>query len=196
MTRFSGYSRQNKDLRARRAETSPCPVSKPHRLPRRDPAMKIRVGEVNTKFVAFLAIVAAFATVLTIGVGTAQAAVGGPTCNVPTDYPTIQAAVNDPGCSTINVAAGTYTENVVINRTLTLNGAQAGFGACGRVASESIVTPLNPLVRTLELQGSLGVTIVINGFTFLGGTRAIRSEERRVGKEWRSGWAVEQGREN
>jgi len=137
--------------------------------------MKIRVGEVNTKFVAFLAIVAAFATVLTIGVGTAQAAVGGPTCNVPTDYPTIQAAVNDPGCSTINVAAGTYTENVVINRTLTLNGAQAGFGACGRVASESIVTPLNPLVRTLELQGSLGVTIVINGFTFLGGTRAIES---------------------
>jgi pectin methylesterase-like acyl-CoA thioesterase len=50
----------------------------------------------------------------------AKAAVGGPVCDVPTDYPTIQAAVNDPGCSTINVASGTYNENVVIPRALTL----------------------------------------------------------------------------
>src|SRR5437016_12073183 len=115
MTRFSGYSRQNKDLRARRAETSPCPVSKPHRLPRRDPAMKIRVGEVNTKFVAFLAIMAAFATVLTLGGGTAQAAVP---CSVPTlAHPSIQSAVTDMSCNPINVAPGGYFENVTINRT-------------------------------------------------------------------------------
>lgn len=52
-----------------------------------------------------------------------RAAVGGPICNVPADYGTIQAAVNDPGCSTINVAPGTYGENVVINRQLTLSGS-------------------------------------------------------------------------
>ena len=34
-------------------------------------------------------------------------------CHVPSSvYPTIQAAVNDVTCATINVAAGTYTENV------------------------------------------------------------------------------------
>lgn len=49
----------------------------------------------------------------------------GPVCTVgPTgDYLTIQAAVNDLSCTTINVAAGTYNENVVINRQLKLSGA-------------------------------------------------------------------------
>lgn len=102
------------------------------------------------------------------------ASVGGPSCSVPGDYTTIQAAVNDPGCTTINVAAGAYAENVVINRLVTLNGAQAGMDARGRVASEATVTPANPLVRTLELQtGSAGS--IIDGFTFFGGTRAIES---------------------
>src|SRR6267142_4761853 len=90
-------------------------------------------------------------------------AVGGPICSVPGDYSTIQAAVNDPGCTTINVAAGTYVENVTINRTVTLNGAQAGVDARGRVASEAIVTPLIPTTRTLELQtGSAGS--IVDGF--------------------------------
>jgi len=34
------------------------------------------------------------------------ATVGGPTCDVPADYATIQLAVNDPGCTTIDVAPG------------------------------------------------------------------------------------------
>src|ERR1051325_2963444 len=75
------------------------------------------------------------------------AAVGGPTCNVPADYGTIQAAVNDPGCSTIDVAPGAYAENVSIPRTLTLNGAQAGMPVAGRVSGgplESTVTGANP----------------------------------------------------
>jgi hypothetical protein len=37
-------------------------------------------------------------------------------------YPTIQAAVNDATCATINVAAGTYTELVTINRNVTIRG--------------------------------------------------------------------------
>jgi hypothetical protein len=45
---------------------------------------------------------------------------------VPADFPTIQAAVNaaNPG-DTINVAPGTYTEQVTIAKDLTLNGASA-----------------------------------------------------------------------
>src|SRR5437870_3515126 len=39
------------------------------------------------------------------------------------DYTTIQAAVNNAGCLTINVAAGTYNEHVTIGRSVTINGA-------------------------------------------------------------------------
>lgn len=48
------------------------------------------------------------------------------TFNVPLDYSTIQAAVTaaDPG-DTITVDAGTYMENVVVDRALTLQGAGA-----------------------------------------------------------------------
>jgi pectin methylesterase-like acyl-CoA thioesterase len=72
----------------------------------------------------------------------AGTAVAGSTCNVPSggmyNYPTIQAAVDDAGCATINVAAGTYRENVQIKRAVTINGAGAtstivdgGGSSCG-----------------------------------------------------------------
>ena len=45
-------------------------------------------------------------------------------CSVPsTDYPTIQSAINDAKCEIISVAAGMYRENLVITRSLTLQGA-------------------------------------------------------------------------
>ncbi len=53
----------------------------------------------------------------------------GPVCTVGAsgaNYTTIQAAVNDSGCATINVAAGTYAENVTIRRGVTINGAMTG----------------------------------------------------------------------
>ncbi len=62
------------------------------------------------------------------------------TCNVdddgPADYATIQDAVDDPTCTVITVAAGVYTENVVIARNVTIDGAGAEttqVGGCGRV---------------------------------------------------------------
>jgi hypothetical protein len=67
----------------------------------------------------------------------------GPVCAVPGDYATIQGAVNDAGCLTINVAPGAYAENVNINRALTLKGAQAGNAVGGRTfagGGESTVT--------------------------------------------------------
>lgn len=53
---------------------------------------------------------------------------GGPvvTCNVPAPYLTIQAAVDDPACSTIVVAPGAYLEGVSVGRSLTLEGAGPG----------------------------------------------------------------------
>ena len=53
----------------------------------------------------------------------------GPTCTVAASggtYTTMQAAVNDGGCATINVAAGTYPENVTISRDVTINGSTTG----------------------------------------------------------------------
>lgn len=71
----------------------------------------------------------------------------GSTCNVPSggtyNYPTIQAAVNDAGCATINVAAGTYQENVKIERHVTINGAGASSTIVdgGRPPSGPITCP-------------------------------------------------------
>jgi hypothetical protein len=76
----------------------------------------------------------------------------------------------NPTGDTIQVCSGTYTENVVLAKSVMLLGAQAGVNACGRTAVESIVTPpLLSTTPTLELQsGSAGS--IINGLTFFGGT--------------------------
>ncbi len=45
------------------------------------------------------------------------------TCNVPTtSYPTIQAAIDDTGCTQIVLATGTFSEAPVIDRALQLQG--------------------------------------------------------------------------
>jgi hypothetical protein len=56
-----------------------------------------------------------------------EAGLSGP-CTVPGDHATIQSAVNDPACATIDVAAGTYYESVIIGfgRTVTIQGQGQG----------------------------------------------------------------------
>lgn len=45
-------------------------------------------------------------------------------CHVPSAlYATIQSAINDATCTDIDVSAGVFTENLVINRAVTINGA-------------------------------------------------------------------------
>lgn len=44
-------------------------------------------------------------------------------CEVPASYPTIQSAIDDPTCDTINVAAGVYAETVLISRNVAISGA-------------------------------------------------------------------------
>lgn len=67
--------------------------------------------------VAFLAAVAL--TVLSLLSPSAPSAA---TCNVPNTYATIQAAIAVPGCTVINVAAGTYDGPITIARDLSLRG--------------------------------------------------------------------------
>jgi trimeric autotransporter adhesin len=47
-------------------------------------------------------------------------AVAGSICTVPGNYPSIQQAVNDPGCALIRVAPGTYEEEIVVNRSVAI----------------------------------------------------------------------------
>jgi pectin methylesterase-like acyl-CoA thioesterase len=95
--------------------------------------------------------------------GSVQSAEAATACSVPSvNYPTIQSAVNDPNCNPINVAAGTYPEQVTINRTVTLLGAQAGVDARTRVATESIIDhPCGPV--QIEADNA-----TIDGFTVQG----------------------------
>lgn len=120
---------------------------------------KLKLGGIATTLT-----VAAFVAALTLVGGTAKAAVGGPTCNVPTDYSTIQAAVNAPGCATINVTAGTYTEQLVIARNLTITGAGSGTTT---IKAPAALTNDPDGAKTIVLFTG-AITAEISGFTIQG----------------------------
>jgi hypothetical protein len=92
----------------------------------------------------------------------------GPACAVPGDYPTIQAAVNDINCTTINVAAGAYSENILIGRTVILNGAQSGQPFATRSSGgpfESTVSGANPVGANPVITVN-AADVKVDGFTF------------------------------
>ncbi len=48
------------------------------------------------------------------------------TCTVPGSHATIQEAADDPACATVNLAAQTYPESIVLRHSLTLAGPGTG----------------------------------------------------------------------
>jgi nitrous oxidase accessory protein NosD len=97
-----------------------------------------------------------------LGTSVAQAS---PPCHVPsTAYPTIQSAINDDTCDTINVAAGTYTENVFIRRSVTIRGADeattivdgGGNGTVFEIFATGGVTIKNVTIRNGASGGTGG----------------------------------------
>lgn len=90
------------------------------------------------------------------------------TCNVPSQYATIQAAVDATSCSTVKVAPGAYAGTVTISRSLTLNGARAGQDARSRRAGgESVISAVGPLTPAITVNAD---NVTIDGFTLNGPT--------------------------
>ncbi|MCC6455685.1 MAG: PKD domain-containing protein [Caldilineaceae bacterium] len=79
-------------------------------------------------------------------------------CAVPGTFATVQAAVNDLTCTTVNIAAGTFTNTVTITRSVTLNGAGQGVTALGG----------EPDRRVLSISGA-GVEVRVNNLSVVNG---------------------------
>ncbi len=87
------------------------------------------------------------------------------------NYATIQAAVTAASANDVILAdAGTYAEQVTINKALTLEGAQHGVDARTRSGSESIVTGVGNNGQTPFYVTASNVTI--DGFTVQGATNS------------------------
>jgi hypothetical protein len=97
--------------------------------------------------------------------GLATTTVSADPINVPGDYPTIQKAIDAASDNdTIIVAAGLYKENVVIDKSLTLKGAQAGVDARTRSGAETIIEPGWDEIG-ISILNADGRVVVIDGLT-------------------------------
>jgi parallel beta-helix repeat protein len=119
-----------------------------------------------------------FALVLVISLGlvTTTPVLAATIRHVPGDYPTIQAAVNAASDGdTIIVAAGTYRENVDLNKSLTLKGAQAGVDARSRSGPETIIEPAEGTgIRVITAANRV---VVIDGLTVRNAEHGIATPE-------------------
>ena len=104
---------------------------------------------------------------------------GSGSCLTP-NYNTIGAAVAAASNGdTIDVCAGTYAENVAINKSLTVDGAQAGIDARTRSGSESIINGGSGANLTITADN-----VTVDGFTLNGpsSSAAIVMENGNVGE--------------
>lgn len=96
------------------------------------------------------------------------------TINVPADEPTIQDAVDAalPG-DTIQVAAGTYAEDITIDKPLTLLGPNAGTAGSGSRAAEAVIVPATDDAVYGVIISVSSSDVTIDGFTLNGDSAVL-----------------------
>lgn len=104
----------------------------------------------------------------------------GPIRNTRTNetYFTIQSGINDP--LTINgdsliVAAGTYAENLVVNKSLAIIGPNAGTSGCSSRVAEAVIVPGTADISSAEIIHVAASGVTIDGFTIDGDNPLINS---------------------
>ncbi len=76
-----------------------------------------------------------------------------------TSYCSLQAAINAATAGDVlSVSAGTFAENVVVNKALTINGPNAGL-ACGARVAEAVISPASGVPVTISADN-----VTLNGF--------------------------------
>lgn len=92
------------------------------------------------------------------------------------DGMSIQAAINaaDPG-SVINVAAGTYAENIVVSKPVDIRGPNTGVAGNGTRAPEAVVMPADSAISSGEIIHVAASDVSIRGLTIDGDNPTLTS---------------------
>jgi len=90
----------------------------------------------------------------------------------------IQEAIDDANTlngHVITVGAGTYVENIVVNKELTITGPNAAISGCGTRGTEAIIVPATAAIASGEIFHIAASNVTISGFTIDGDNPALTS---------------------
>ncbi len=109
-------------------------------------------------------------------------------CNAsfPTAYTTIQSAINAASNgNTIKVCPGTYAENLIVDKQVTLTGPNAGVAGSGSRTAEAIITtPISaPTGASNYIVGIKASGVTVDGFTIDGDNPGLTSGVDINGKD-------------